>query len=96
VSIRLASDRLLNGLTHQSALGTFRFDSTPGAPAIGVDDSRSLPDAQLVSLRRALEFEFGPDLSGIRVYIGPKAGPAGTAAVADHRFYFRELRLKQT
>ncbi|PWT83633.1 MAG: hypothetical protein C5B58_06200 [Acidobacteria bacterium] len=70
MSIGLASDRLLNGLTHQSALGTFHFDSTPGAPAIGVDDFPSLPDAQLASLRRALELDFGPDLSGIRVYIG--------------------------
>jgi hypothetical protein len=96
MSIGLASDRLLNGLTRQSALQTFRFTSTPAAPANGLDECLSLPDAQLASLRRALECDFGPDLSGIRVYLGPKAGPAGTSAFTDYRFDFRELRFKQT
>ena len=96
MSIGLSSDSLLNGLTRQSAPGTFRSNSTPGAPANDLDDCRSLPDAQLASLRRALESDFGPDLSGIQVYLGPKAGSAGTSSFTDYRFDFRELRFKQT
>ena len=94
MSIGFTSDRLLNGLTRQNALGTFRFNSTPRAPAKGLDDCLSLPDPQRASLRRALECDFGPDLSGIRVYLGPKAGPTGTSAFTDYRFDFRELRFK--
>jgi hypothetical protein len=55
-----------------------------------------ISEAQLADLRRALEFDFGPDLSGIRVYIGPKSGPADATAVSGHSVYFGELRFKQT
>ena len=96
MNIALASDHLLKGSTPQSALAPFRFHSSPGAAASGLDDPVSLPDAELASLRRALESEFGPELSCIRVYVGPKAGGMGTNPITDHRFYFRELRFKQT
>ena len=70
MSIGITSDRLLNGSSRQSVGGSFWFDPTPGVPANCGDDALDLSDAQLAKLRRALEFDFGPDLSGIRVYIG--------------------------
>ena len=70
MSIGLTSDRLPNGSGGQGVAGCFCLAPMPDIPANRVDDPLSLPDAQVASLRRALELEFGPDLSGIRVYIG--------------------------
>jgi hypothetical protein len=70
MSISITFDRLLNRSSRQNVGGSFWFDLTAGVPANCGDDPVSLSDAQLANLRRALEFDFGPDLSGIRVYIG--------------------------
>lgn len=80
MSIRPTSDRILNGLSRQAAAGSFCFYPTADVSANCTDGPVSLPDAQLASLRRALELELGPDLSGIRVYIGSKAGYGSTDA----------------
>jgi hypothetical protein len=45
-------------------------------PAIRVED-QNLSEAQVASLRRALERDFGPSLSEIHVYVGPKGGFRG-------------------
>jgi hypothetical protein len=74
MTIGLTSARLLNGQSGQGVGGSFWFDPTPGVPASCLDDPQTLPDAQLASLRLALEFDFGADLSGIRVYLGPRTG----------------------
>jgi hypothetical protein len=84
MSIRLTSNRLLNGLGPQRTVGNSRSDLTLVGPMNRVDDSPDLSAAQLAALRLALEFDFGPDLSGIRVYVGSKAGPTGTNTFRDH------------
>ena len=96
MSIGPTSDRLLSGLSRRGAVGSFGYDLAPGVPANRVDDPLSLCDAQLASLRRALEVDLGPELSGVRVYIGPKAAHGSTNAVSDHRFRYREVLFKQT
>jgi hypothetical protein len=70
MSFSITFDRLLNRSSRQSVGGSFWFDPTAGVSAHGIHDPSSLSEAQLADLRRALEFYFGPDLSGIRVYIG--------------------------
>jgi len=67
MSIGPTSDRLLSGLSRRGAVGSFGYDLAPGVPANRVDDPLSLCDAQLASLRRALEVDLGPELSGVRV-----------------------------
>ena len=71
MSIDLASDRVLNRLSPQRAVGNSRLDLTLVVP-LNRDDPSDLSTAQLAALRSALEFDFGPDLSGIRVYVGPQ------------------------
>jgi hypothetical protein len=85
MSIGVTSDRVLSRFSRQGVLQSFCFDLASSCPANGVDDPLSLPDAQLAALRRALEVDLGPELSGIRVYIGPKAGHKNSDAVSDHR-----------
>jgi hypothetical protein len=96
MSIGITSDRLLNGLSRHGVIGSFCYDPAAGISANSPDDSPDLSERQLASLRRALEFDLGPDLAGIRVYIGAKGGGGSTNATRDHRFRFGELRFEQT
>ncbi|MBV8214680.1 MAG: hypothetical protein JOZ08_15845 [Verrucomicrobia bacterium] len=96
MSIGVTSDRLLSEFSRQSVLDSFCFDLASSVPANAADNPLSLPDAELAGLRRALEADLGPELSGIRVYIGPKACPGSRNAAGDHRLRFREVRFKQT
>jgi hypothetical protein len=96
MSIGVTTDRLLSRFSRQGVLESFCFDLASSFPANDVDDRLSLPDAQLAALRRALEVDLGPELSGIRVYIGPKAGHGSRNAVSDHRLPFPEVRFEQT
>ena len=65
------------GLSPQRAVGSSRLDLTLGVLTSRVDDRLDLSTAELADLCRALELDFGPDLSGLRVYVRRKASHHG-------------------
>lgn len=76
MSIDLSPDRVLKGVPQRS-LGSCRLDLASGVLTNQVDGPLDISTAELANLHRALALDFGPDLSGLRVYVGRKAGPLG-------------------
>jgi hypothetical protein len=96
MSIGLTSDRVLDELSPRRAIGSSRLDLTLGVQANPLDDPLGLSNAELADLRRALELDFGPDLSSLRVYVGRKAGPDATNPARSHYVGFWEPQFKPT
>ena len=88
MSFGLTSDRIPKGFTLQRSLGSSCLDLTLVVLTNRVDEPPDLSTTELADLRRALELDFGPDLSGLGVYVGHKASPPGTDSAKGHYFCF--------
>jgi hypothetical protein len=88
MSVGITSERILKGFTPQRSLGSSCSDLTLVVLTNPVNEPSDLSATELADLRSALELDFGPDLSGLGVYVGRKAGHHGTDSAGVAIFSF--------